>query len=568
MDDVLTQLTNWSEPWLWVSLAAVLCAFALIGFLPLASERELTTTHVEQVLMHLRRALLLAFLLLALGFPVILWSLAANVSGSIATASKVVHIVVFQQAWRMWGLLAGALLGGLVLKVIFLRCVQPRFSSWFIFRRVSQRGDFVSDIRAEANRFREKNFQPDKHYQAGQVFLGLKEDGSPLRVKVGDWKAWNQRIVGPTQTGKGVFFGLQLDQSIRQDFCTVFFDLKPDQHALGIMRRACEETGRRLVMVDFNGELPGKWSPFRTGTEREIKTRLMQAYDLAERGDTADFYKIGEREFLESVFDQWNKELIELPRLLKSAKNPPPTVSNLTREMLALPALKPGLRKGVDVERVLRENAVLYVRSSTTDPVVKRATRVFLLCLLQAATRLHRRRERASHLFVGVDEAKFIATDILGDMLATITGFDCHLAIAYQSLSDLRSVNPRLVNVDALEASVENNCKMSLYYQPNDFETAEYAAQQSGTRQASRYRMNIDINKAGGESYADRNVITQEDTYYIHPNTLLMMSPRVSMLKRPGSLAEILYTSWVNIDPEYLDDSKWRGGQRKGKQAP
>ena len=223
MDDVLTQLTNWSEPWLWVSLAAVLCAFALIGFLPLASERELATTHVEQVLMHLRRALLLAFLLLALGFPVILWSLAANVSGSAATASKVVHIVVFQQAWRMWGLLAGALLGGLVLKVIFLRCVQPRFSSWFIFRRVSQRGDFVSDIRAEANRFRERNFQPDKHYQAGQVFLGLKENGSPLRVKVGDWKAWNQRIVGPTQTGKGVFFGVQLDQSMSPRFLHGFF---------------------------------------------------------------------------------------------------------------------------------------------------------------------------------------------------------------------------------------------------------------------------------------------------------------------------------------------------------
>ena len=389
--------------------------------------------------------------------------------------------------------------------------------------------------------------------------MGLRQDNTPLHVAVDDWKLWNQRMVGATQSGKGILFGVQLDQSVRLGFCTVFFDVKPDRHALGIMRKACEDTGRRLVTVDFNGELPGKWSPFRTGTEREVKTRLMHAFNLSERGDTADFYKIGEREFLESVFGKWNRELIDLPKLLRDAAKPPPTVTNLTRELLALSALKPGRSKGVDIERVLRENAVLYVRSSSTDPVVKRATQVFLLCLLQAATRMHRRGERSSHLFIGIDEVKFIATDILGDMLATITGFDCHIAIAYQSLGDLKSVNRRLVNVEALEYSVENNCKMSLYYQPNDFETAEYAARQSGTKQASRYRMNVDINKAGGEVYAERNLITQEDVYYIHPNTLMMLPSRVAMAKMPGRLAEIIHTAWVAVEPGYLELNISRG---------
>ena len=136
------------------------------------------------------------------------------------------------------------------------------------------------------------------------MFIGLHQDDKPLYVAMEDWKNWNQRLVGATQTGKGILFGVQLDQCVRQGFCTVFFDVKPDRYALGIMKKACEETGRRLVTVDFNGELPGKWSPFRTGTDREIKTRLMQAYNLEERGDTADFYKIGEREFLEISFRQ------------------------------------------------------------------------------------------------------------------------------------------------------------------------------------------------------------------------------------------------------------------------
>ena len=547
----MTRLASWSDPWFWVCIAALLYTHCVIGFLPLTSERELTPA--EHLFMHVRRILLLLLLLLFPGFPLCLWFLAANASGNITAANNVVDIVVFEPASRMWGLMAGFLLAGLLSRIIFQRYLYPRFSSWFIFRRVSLRGDQVSDIRTEANRFREKQFQPDRHYRNGKIFIGLRQDNTPLHLPVRDWKNWNQRMVGATQTGKGVLFGVQLDQSVRQGFCTVFFDVKPDRHALAIMRKACADSGRRLVTVDFNGELPGKWSPFRTGTEREIKTRLRHAYNLAERGDTADFYKIGEREFLESIFSKWSRELIDLPGILRSTAKPPPTIANLTRELLALSALRPGRGKGLDIERVLRENAVLYVRSSATDPVVKRATQMCLLCLLQAATRMYRRNERNSHLFIAIDEVKFLASDLLGEMLATITGFDCHLAIAYQSLGDLKSINRRLVNVEALEFSVENNCKMSLYYQPNDFETAEYTARQSGTKQASRYRMNVDINKAGGEVYAERNLITQEDVYYIHPNTLMMLPARVAMAKMPGQLAEIIHTSWVPVESAYMD---------------
>ena len=551
MDDLLTRLASWSDPWFWVCIAAVLYTNCVIGFLPLSSERELTP--VEHLFMHARRVLLFLLLLLFPGFPLCLWYVAANVTGDITAANNIVDIVITSQAGRMWGLMAGFLLAGLLSRIVFLRYLYPRFSSWYIFRRVSQRGDQVSDIRTEAHRFREKQFRPEKHYRPGKIFIGLRQDNTPLHVPVEDWKTWNQRMVGATQTGKGILFGVQLDQSVRQGFCTVFFDVKPDRHALGIMRKACEDTGRRLVTVDFNGELPGKWSPFRTGTDREVKTRLIHAYNLAERGDTADFYKIGEREFLESIFDKWSRELIDLPKLLRDARKtaahrhqPDPGDAGLARAETGTQQGR-GCRARVGGEcRALRALIRDRPGGETRHPGVPAVP-------VAGATRMHRRRERTSHLFIGIDEVKFLATDILGDMLATITGFDCHLAIAYQSLGDLKSVNRRLVNVEALEFSVENNCKMSLYYQPNDFETAEYAAKQSGTKQASRYRMNVDINKAGGEVYADRNLITQEDVYYIHPNTLMMLPSRVAMAKMPGRLAEIVHTSWVAVDPAYLD---------------
>ena len=184
MDELLTRLAGWSDPWLWVCIAAVFYTNTVIGFLPLASERELTAA--EHLLMHARRVLLLAFLLLFPGFPLILWFLAANVTGNIASANSIVDIVVISQAGRMWGLLAGFLLAGLLSRVVFLRYLYPRFSSWYIFRRVSQRGDQVSDIRTEADRFREKQFRPGKHYRPGQVFIGLRQDNTPLYVPVQD----------------------------------------------------------------------------------------------------------------------------------------------------------------------------------------------------------------------------------------------------------------------------------------------------------------------------------------------------------------------------------------------
>ena len=107
MDDILTRLVNWSDPWFWVCLASVLYSFAVIGFLPLTSEKELTT--VEHVLMHSRRVLLLALLLLTLGFPSILWFLSLNLSGNVAAANNIVDIVITGQLWADVGPVDGGI---------------------------------------------------------------------------------------------------------------------------------------------------------------------------------------------------------------------------------------------------------------------------------------------------------------------------------------------------------------------------------------------------------------------------------------------------------------------------
>ena len=162
-----------------------------------------------------------------------------------------------------------------------------------------------------------------------------------------------------------------LDQAIRHHMCTVFIDPKPDKHALAIMQRACKETGRQLVTLDFTGHLPGKWAPFRTGTDREIKTRLYTSLGLLETGKESDFFKIKERQLIDKLFPQWDKEIHGLYKALQSMESPPERALGVISEYHGLKTINPTKHRGVDIERALKENAVVYVRGSTTDPLIR-----------------------------------------------------------------------------------------------------------------------------------------------------------------------------------------------------
>ncbi len=440
--------------------------------------------------------------------------------------------------------------GGVVIKTLLQRYALPRWSAWWSYRRVAQRDDSASDVRAEAQRLIPKDFRPERYYQREQIFLGLNNQSKPITVAVSKWQTENQKIIGPTQTGKGVLIGVQLDQAIRQHMCTIFIDPKPDKHALAIMKQACTASDRQLITLDFNGYLPGKWAPFRTGTEREIKTRLYTALGLMETGNESDFFKIKERQIIDSLFPHWDKEIHSLYKALEGMDSPPARAQGIINEFRTLKSINPGKHRGVDIERALKENAVIYVRASITDPLIIQVCSLLIQCILQSAMRMYTNQERESHLFLCIDEVRFMVTDLLADTLATITGANAHLAIAYQSLEDIRNIKDINVNAKSVEKSINVNCKSTIYYQAADFETAVYAAEQTGTRQASRYRYSVNQNILGGETYDNKHTISQEEQAYISTNTLLMLPERVAVHKRPNQLAELLYTAWINVEKD------------------
>ena len=369
-----------------------------------------------------------------------------------------------------WLLYLTALVGGVFLRVIYLRYLKPMVSSWVYHLRVKQKTDLVSDMRTESINDIAKDFNPSKYYKKHFIFRGLDEKNKPVYEQEELWKGLCTNIIGPTQTGKGVLIGVELDQAIRKDHCVVFIDPKPDKHARAIMKKACEETGRPFIELDFNGEIGSKqgWGPFFEGTEREIIARLIYMADLADTGTNADFYKKGERKEISNIVanGKWNRKISSLHDLIKDNDNCK-AVERMLSELRTMPSVNPSNNKaGVSIDKTFNNNAVLYVRTNTDDSTIIKITTTFIQNLVQAAKKTYRSETRKQHLFICIDEVRFFTSEILADSLATITGFNAHISIAYQSVEDLKNVKDKTLDAMTIYRSVLVNCKATIAYQP------------------------------------------------------------------------------------------------------
>jgi hypothetical protein len=499
--------------------------------------------------------------LVAIGFvlPMVIWAIGNYLyqdSGN--TFTKFFVTFMWNGYLNVWEFPIIGLALGWVISYGYHRYLLVSLSSLKRKMTMRQSGDELSDIRSETGQLITKQFDPRKHYKSGTIFYGLNEDNIPIRIPEEEWKSTHQRLVGPTQTGKGVEIGVQLDQAIRHGHCVVFIDPKPDKHAKAIMKKACTEAGRNFVELDLNPEGRGKYSPFLGGSMRDRRTRLMYVLGLHDTGTDGDFYKSAERAIIDNLFDSWDGRLDTLQQLL-TAPNLSDSVKrslNYINEWLRLSTFRVDKRRrGFSAERSLQENAVVYIRGNLDDDVINKASTVLLMELVQECKRLDPSRD--NHVFLAVDEVAFLINDKIADALATVGAFRCNMLLSYQSEGDLLNLKDKTQNTRAISTRVKTNCKISLYYMASDYETAQVMAEESGTVQKAVTRsQRVDIGKYQQETWDNSRDIHKVEEAFITANKAKMLPNRVGILYRPATLAEICCTSWVPIDlNEWGDDN-------------
>ncbi len=199
------------------------------------------------------------------------------------------------------------------------------------------------------------------------------------------------------------------------------------------------------------------------------------------------------------------------------------------------------------------ENAVVYIKGNLDDDVINSACSVMMMEIVQECKRLSETKQ--SHTFLAVDEVAFLVNDRFADALATVASFDCNILLAYQSEGDLLNLKDKSQNAEAISSRIKTNCKYSLYYMAQDFETARVMADDSGLIQKAVTRSEkVTTGRHMAEVWSQERDIHRVEENLITTNRARMLPERVGILYRPSTNATMCYTSWLSIDLEQWGD--------------
>jgi hypothetical protein len=125
----------------------------------------------------------------------------------------------------------------------------------------------------------------------------------------------------------------------------------------------------------------------------------------------------------------------------------------------------------------------------------------------------------------------------------------------YQSQNDLLNIDDKTVNPKYVHQSINVNSQIKAVYGGADFETAEWAANLSGTIMKEVTKMEkTDISRTGGETWENQRTVGALEENYINTNMVLTLPPRVCVFVQPRHLASICFNSFVPVkDMKALD---------------
>lgn len=552
-------------PWMtyvWVLILAILIVFTFSGHVEKTGDKSAFHFIIEAA----RKKLLVAWLLCTAVAGLFVYIVAWKYFGEdFDKASEYINLLYERigdpvLSFGDWCGIVFIFLLPYAIQIYHRRFIRPKLSAWFRRFRVSQTSDTMSDIRIEQGKYQPKNFNPTDYYRKGEFFFGMDDKNNPI-YKTDDYLAKvNIKILGATQTGKGVIQGVLIDQAIMKGWGVWFWDQKPDKFIYSIMKQRCESEGREFHEIDLNGEGIGDYAPFENGTQREILDRFFNALNLEEDNTTADFYKENAQEVMYYIYPYWDRSLKDLKKLLSGNDSRIPEekqewvyknagkIRTKLNKLLQLPNLFPEKGKGLNVTELIKSGAVVYIKGSTKDKEVRR----ILKSMLREWSTAVIREQPETHIFGVLDEARFVMSSEVADSLATILSSNASLSIAYQERDDLLNIpDEKPLIAQSIKKGAETNTNLTLVYRCND-ETAEWIAKNSGTTAKSLTKLEeVDTDGYGAENWKGRRMIGQQEEYYIPVNTVLAVEERVGIMQTMFELSRVLFTCWVPVEKFY-----------------
>lgn len=460
-------------------------------------------------------------------------------------------------------LIGGEFAAGLAVGVGWLRTGVSRLEKMqsHVSRKTSLERDKKTDIRhidtilpPEIGRYDPlRYFDPRKG-----IFVGLDKSQKPIYCDATMFDESHLMLCGRTRSGKGVAAQIIGTQSIRRKELFVVLDPKLDAWMPHIFMSECAAAKQPWAYLDLRQSAPPQLNPFDDANEEEIENLLLAAFSLAEKGDAADFYRVGDR-----------RAALEVARMIimmRQARGYTPTPAELMAteqaakwqetatnfhgymlEMAELPSVNAS-RPTLSLTGLAETGGCLYVVGDMANSRVVRMQRLMLLRLMQLAKKrvtFDGNPPRIIRVFA--DEFTVHISRPFLVSLAASAGWRLCIILAFQTLGDLADV-PADLTPDAVKAKVWENCALKLLYAVRDSDTAEWLARSTGTIQVDDESRKVDKNLALSETVDSERTLRQSESNLIDVNMLLGLPKGCGVLFGASRLPEFCYTAPVTAN--------------------
>ena len=437
-------------------------------------------------------------------------------------------------SFLLWSMLIVCTLIGFVIHLCLRRFIEPEIQN--IKHKAIKKTKLERDVRTDVRKIKDLlpvtiKYDPLQYIDLSKgVFIGLNDAEKPQYIPLEDWQKQHADIIGTTGAGKGVATAILLYQSIIADEGVFVLDPKDDEWAPHLYREACRAAGKPFALIDLRSK---KYQvDLLEGTNSETLEELLNAgFSLAEKGEGADFYRLGDRRASRHV-----SELYESGMTLRDLFNTEyirsiqEDVANFHAKMEEISLLNSvNARGGLSLKDTFDNGGCVYIIGSMRNPKIISAQRMILVRLLQIAEARDRIKSKPRPIAIFLDELKYHLSRPALEGLGAARDKGVHIIMAHQSLGDLEDC-PADLKPKAVIGAVVENTKFKLVYRVQDPATAKWVAEMSGSILVDDESRKVKTNAVLVESVEGDRMIKQSERFYVDTNMLLNLPDFVSFI--------------------------------------
>ncbi|EEK14874.1 hypothetical protein CAPGI0001_0273 [Capnocytophaga gingivalis ATCC 33624] len=437
-------------------------------------------------------------------------------------------------SFLLWSMLIVCTLIGFFIHLCLRRFIEPEIQN--IKHKAIKKTKLERDVRTDVRKIKDLlpvtiKYDPLQYIDLSKgVFIGLNDAEKPQYIPLEDWQKQHADIIGTTGAGKGVATAILLYQSIIADEGVFVLDPKDDEWAPHLYREACRAAGKPFALIDLRSK---KYQvDLLEGTNSETLEELLNAgFSLAEKGEGADFYRLGDRRASRHV-----SELYESGMTLRDLFNTEyirsiqEDVANFHAKMEEISLLNSvNARGGLSLKDTFDNGGCVYIIGSMRNPKIISAQRMILVRLLQIAEARDRIKSKPRPIAIFLDELKYHLSRPALEGLGAARDKGVHIIMAHQSLGDLEDC-PADLKPKAVIGAVVENTKFKLVYRVQDPATAKWVAEMSGSILVDDESRKVKTNAVLVESVEGDRMIKQSERFYVDTNMLLNLPDFVSFI--------------------------------------